>query len=366
MPRSRSKPSKPGRRLLLQLLVLLPIPLITGWIVWRGMAIVPPPTPLIAPKGAGGHGAAKAKGPVALPKVVAGWTRAKVERFNKKTLFDRINGAAPAYIAAGFQRLRAFDLEQPKPGKEAVSVEVYELSDVAKANALYLKERGPLSEQKTALAVGGGGHQSKGAVAFIVGGFYVKLAAFEAQGQGLLPKIAAELARSLAGATVGPAAAKPAKPAKASGSGSVPELPTAIAGWARAKVERFDKKTLFDRINGAAPAYITAGFLRLRAFDLEQPKPGKEAVSVEVYELSDLAKAKALYLKERGPLVTTGPLAQQKTALAVGDSGHQSKGAVAFIVGGFYVKLAAFEAAGQALLPKVAAELAAALKPTSS
>ena len=54
---------------------------------------------------------------------------------------------------------------------------------------------------------------------------------------------------------------------------------------------------------------------------------------------------------------------QSLEALAVGDAGHQSKGAVAFVAGGFYVKLAAFEAKGQALLPKVAAELAAALKP---
>lgn len=188
-----------AKRAVLQLLALAPIPLIAGLVLWRGMGTKPPPTPSLAVRAQhtakqAGRGAAKAE---PIPATIAGWKRGKITRYDKKTLFDRINGAAPAYIAAGFRQLLAAELSQPA-GKENVSIDLYQLGDAKQARALYDKERGPLDEQKKALAVGDAGHQSEGSVVFVQGAAYVKLAAFEPAGQKILPEVARALAKALA------------------------------------------------------------------------------------------------------------------------------------------------------------------------
>lgn len=346
-------------RLSLQILALLPIPLILGLVAWRGLSTKPPrgirlPKVKAAALGKGNDGQRKA-----LPATLAGWKRGAIETFDKKTLFDRIDGAAPPYIAAGFRHLRAFDVTRPG-GKENVQVEIYRLGDNKQARALHQKERGPLADGRVVVQVGDEGHKSQGALAFVVASFYVKLAAFEAPDQAQLEPVAQALAAALGGGATNATVAKPLgathPTAKApSAKPPVGGLPDKLAGWPRSKIETFDKKTLFDRIDGAAPPYIAAGFVALQAFDVTQPG-GKETVQVEVYALGDNTQARALHQKERGPL------GQGRESVKVGDEGHKSQGALAFVVGAFYVKLAAFEPAGQKQLEAVAQELAAALR----
>lgn len=339
-------------RLSLQILALLPIPLILGLVVWRGLSTKPPRGIRLPKVKAAAHGKANNGKAKALPAMLAGWKRGAIETFDKKTLFDRIDGAAPPYISAGFRHLRAFDVTRPG-GKENVQVEIYRLGDNKQARALHQQERGPLADGRVAVQVGDEGHKSQGALAFVVGSFYVKLAAFEAPGQAQLEPVAKALAAALSNGATNTSPAPSPKPSGA--KALVGGLPDRLAGWPRGKIETFDKKTLFDRIDGAAPPYIAAGFVGLQAFDITQPG-GKETVQVEVYALGDNTQARALHQKERGPL------GQGREAVKVGDEGHKSQGALAFVVGAFYVKLAAFEPAGQKQLEAVAQELAATLR----
>ncbi len=85
-----------------------------------------------------------------LPAEAAGWTWDKKEtKYNSKTLFDYIDGAAELYLAYGFQGLNVRKFE--KSGQPAITVELYEMASSADAYGLFSFER-----QDEAVGIGQG------------------------------------------------------------------------------------------------------------------------------------------------------------------------------------------------------------------
>jgi hypothetical protein len=181
---------------LLKLLALVPIPVVIGLVLWAGTRPVPPP-PLLR-HGGGGHGGAD-DGPkaVTLPeKLKSGWAvQGKVERYNKKTLFDRIDGAAPAYIRAGFVYSLGAELKLPDM-KESVVADIYAMGSAARALGMYATER---DASYSFIEVGEEGYLASGSLNFWQDQFYIKLAGFE-EGESMnaaLRKLASDLGGAL-------------------------------------------------------------------------------------------------------------------------------------------------------------------------
>jgi len=180
--------------IILRVAALLPIPVILGLVIWAGNRPLPPPPVL---EQGDHHGASSASKAFKLPdKLGEGWAvQGKVEQYDKKTLFDRIDGAAPAYIRAGFEYSLGAELR--KPGmKESVVADIYAMGSAPRALGMYATER---DLSYTFIEVGEAGYVASGSLNFWQGPFYVKLAGFE-EGEAMdraLKEVAAALAKAL-------------------------------------------------------------------------------------------------------------------------------------------------------------------------
>ena len=186
------------KRLLLQLLALAPLPLVAAAIYYTSGP--PPSAPPLAHKGGVAGAAASAKGAPAVtlpPTLKSGWKlKGPVVRYNEKTLFDRINGAAPAYIRAGFVAL--YGAEYGKPGfKEPVIIDAYDMGTPLQGLGMYATERD--SSYTFIEGVGLEAYLASGSLNFWHGRFYVKMAGYE-EGEAMdrgLKELALGLARAL-------------------------------------------------------------------------------------------------------------------------------------------------------------------------
>ncbi len=201
------------RRAALQLLALVPIPIIAALVWWSGKRPPPPPPPLA--KAGAGHSAGAPKASVKLPATMkSGWKlQGKVVRYNQKTLFDRINGAAPAYIRAGF--VASYGAEYVKKGyADAVVVDAYDMGTPLQGLGMYATER---DASYTFIEVGNEGYLASGSLNLWYGRFYIKMAGFE-EGEAMdrgLRELAADLVAALprapeAAVVTAPAARLPA------------------------------------------------------------------------------------------------------------------------------------------------------------
>ena len=120
------------RHALFVLLAAVPVVLI-GWVVWRGFGSQPdeaatsgsaaPASNVRAPAGADEDATLRRL----LESPVAGArTKAEVKLYDKKTLWDYINGAAPLYLERNFRRLAAAEMTAPKGGE--LTVDIYDMS----------------------------------------------------------------------------------------------------------------------------------------------------------------------------------------------------------------------------------------------
>jgi len=113
----------------------------------------------------------------------------------------------------------------------------------------------------------------------------------------------------------------------------------------------YDDKGLFDYINGAAPLYIDRGFRRLAAAELVLNAGGE--LTGELYDMREPKNADSIFEQERSK--SADPVADWPEAL----TGPRS---FVFRHQRYYVKLTAFDAAAEAALPAVAAEIRERLK----
>ena len=159
----------------LRLLALVPIPIVIGLVYWAVSRPMPPP--LVLKKHGGEAGGGRAVKAVELPAAFkSGWkVQGKVEQYDKKTLFDRIDGAAPAYIRAGLRLLSRRRAAQA--GDEGVGGRRHlRHGQPPQGLGMYATER---DRSYTFIKLGEGGYLASGSLNFWKGRFYVKLAGFE-------------------------------------------------------------------------------------------------------------------------------------------------------------------------------------------
>jgi len=106
---------------------------------------------------------------ISLPAEAAGWTwDGKETKYNSKTLFDYIDGAAELYLAYGFQGLRVRKFE--KPNQPPITVELYEMASSEDAYGLFSFER-----QDEAVGIGQGSEFGGGLLRFWKGKYFVSI-----------------------------------------------------------------------------------------------------------------------------------------------------------------------------------------------
>lgn len=117
----------------------------------------------------------KVAGEIALPTEVNGWKwDGKKTKYNPRTLFDYINGAAELYLAYGFQSLAVRRLE--KSGQPPIILELYEMEKAEDAFGVFSFER-----QDEEVGIGQGSEYGGGLLRFWKGKFFV---AIYAEGEG--------------------------------------------------------------------------------------------------------------------------------------------------------------------------------------
>ncbi len=184
------------KRTLLQVLALAPIPIIVA-LIWWSAERPPPPPPLVPAAASHGKPGAGKAGAVKLPATLkSGWKlQGKVVRYNDKTLFDRINGAAPAYIRAGFAA--SYGAEYVKKGYEdAVVIDAYDMGTALQGLGMYSTER---DSSYSFIDIGNEGYLASGSLNMWYGRFYIKMAGFE-EGEKMdrgLKELAAGLIKAL-------------------------------------------------------------------------------------------------------------------------------------------------------------------------
>lgn len=143
------------------MLLLLPLVAVAAWVSWRAGRVREDPGHVLAALRA-------TAGPVlpAAPAVGAA-TRSELERYDRETLYDFIDGAAESYLANGFERCVASVYTfREGPAEYEVAAEVYRFASEAGARAQLASERpagaaevpgsqGAVADASTLLAVRG-------------------------------------------------------------------------------------------------------------------------------------------------------------------------------------------------------------------
>lgn len=137
---------------------------------------------LASPFESGAKGKKGMKEEISFPNETAGWRwDGKKTRYNFRTLFDYINGAAELYLAYGFQNLDVRRLE--KPGQPPIIVEVYEMESPEDAYGVFSFER-----QDEEVGIGQGSELGGGLLRFWKGKYFIAIYA-EGEGAGVEPAI---------------------------------------------------------------------------------------------------------------------------------------------------------------------------------
>jgi hypothetical protein len=150
------------------------MPLILGLVLWVGAreTALPEHRGQPLPKALSPQSRATLELP---PTLASGWKlQGRAERFNDKTLFDRIDGAAPTYIQAGFRQ--SVGAEYRKQGvTDPVAVDLYDMGTAARALGIYAAER---DKSYTFIEMGSEGYLASGSLNLWMGRFYLKLAGY--------------------------------------------------------------------------------------------------------------------------------------------------------------------------------------------
>jgi hypothetical protein len=117
----------------------------------------------------------KMRGEISLPSESAGWKREKREtRYNSKTIFNYMDGAAEFYLAYGFENLTVHRFEKSK--QPPIAVEVYEMASPEDAYGVFSYER-----QDETAGIGQGSEFGGGMLRFWKGKYFVSV---YAEGEG--------------------------------------------------------------------------------------------------------------------------------------------------------------------------------------
>jgi hypothetical protein len=102
---------------------------------------------------------------------VAGWELSDdIEVFNPDNLFDRINGAAPLFLANNFREMTSMEY---KKGSDYITIQAYRHATPDDAFGMYASERS--SELTTLSSIGGEAQGDATNLFFFAGSIYVKM-----------------------------------------------------------------------------------------------------------------------------------------------------------------------------------------------
>ena len=106
---------------------------------------------------------------ISLPGEVEGWKWDGIEmKYNSKTLFDYIDGAAELFLAFGFQNLKARRFE--KSNHPPITIELYEMGSSEDAYGVFSFDR-----QDEAVGIGQGSESGGGLLRFWKGKYFVSI-----------------------------------------------------------------------------------------------------------------------------------------------------------------------------------------------
>lgn len=148
---------------------------------------------LSPPQKAQGGVSEKMKLEFSLPSEAKGWKwDGKGKKYNSRTLFDYINGAAELYLAYRFQNLAVRRFE--KPGQPPIVVEVYEMGSAEDAYGVFSFER-----QDEDAGMGQGSEFGGGLLRFWKGKYFVSVYAEgeSPEVESAILSLGRELARSI-------------------------------------------------------------------------------------------------------------------------------------------------------------------------
>ena len=125
---------------------------------------------------------------------VEGWSAGKAEVFNPDNLYDRINGAAPLFLAYNFREMTAIDYRK---GDDYITLQAYRHGTPEDAFGMYASERSP--DIPFIASIGGEAQGDSENLFFFAGSIYVKMAAHcDSDASGVMMAIARGLAEKIA------------------------------------------------------------------------------------------------------------------------------------------------------------------------
>lgn len=195
--RSRTRPPTSRQETLIGLAVLLCLAAVAAAVVERQSRFNPAVLNLQAiASGSAAMGSAAAAPPAAevLIKLPEGLRPlSPIERFDRETLSDKIDGKAELYLSAGFVGLESQRFARPEHPEQWIEAFVYDMGSAANAFAVFSSQRRPGVEP---LELAAHAYRAENAIFFTAGDRYVELIGSE--NEAALNEAMLALARSLA------------------------------------------------------------------------------------------------------------------------------------------------------------------------
>jgi hypothetical protein len=134
------------------------------WLFWGWMVLIS-----LSPSWVMGQEKSKADKDAVFPAEVSGWKwDGKENQYNRKTIFDYIDGAGELYIAYNFNGVRVRRYE--KPGQPPITAEVFDMGTSGDAYGVFSFER-----QDEEAGIGQGSEFGGGLLRFWKGNFFVSV-----------------------------------------------------------------------------------------------------------------------------------------------------------------------------------------------
>jgi len=163
------------------LLILLPLPLLAGWVAYTGFNYEPQELKLSLED--------RPAALIRLPETIAGFNMSGAVRgYDRGNLYEYVNGHAEFFLSSGFVSLTVADYA-PKSGGQ-VTVEMYDMENGKNAKGTLMSEKGGGSFVES---IGGAAFAQKGSFLFSIGRYYVRLGLFNADDEAAM-KLAAAIA----------------------------------------------------------------------------------------------------------------------------------------------------------------------------
>jgi len=131
-----------------------------------------------------------------LPDSVEGWSKyGTAEIYNRKNLFDYLDGGAEVYLAYDFQQLvvqRYHPLSRDSSGEKSITVEIWRMNSSTDAFGLFSLDR-----EGEEVKIGQRGAYLRGLLRFYKDGFFVRILGMESELKPIILKLGEEIGKKI-------------------------------------------------------------------------------------------------------------------------------------------------------------------------